>query len=480
MSLIFFKEKNIALDLMEIPSKKEYELLSDLLGVINPDLIGISVRSSFLDIASEITHQIQNILEKQVLWGGTHATVVPVQSIKIADLICLGEGERAILELAQNYSIGENPDEIQNLWIRRNGQITKNPIRPLIDDLDSLPFPDFGDENKYFLQDDKVSHQDPGLMAFNLDILTSRGCPYQCSYCCNSVFHSLYKGKGRLVRLRSVQNVIDEIKIQRELFPKLKRIDFIDEVFSWDEEWVVEFVEKYKREIALPFHCMQHPLTTDKKIMRMLRDAGLERVEIGIQTGSERIRKQIFERNVSDEKLIHTSRIMRDLRIVPFYDIIVDNPFETLENKREGLDLLLKISRPFYMHMFSLIYFPNTILTQKALEAKLITEEQIEGNATKSFDQMYVSLRHPRTAEDRFWISLYSLTSKKFVPKKFIKFLSRIRYLEKHPGLLVFFASVCNTTKLALIAIKWLWEGKPVFTSLGRRKKSKKQGNRII
>ena len=225
---------------------------------------------------------------------------------------------------------------------------------------------------------------------------------------------------------------------------------------------------------------MQHPNTTDKEIMRLLKDAGLERVEIGIQTGSERVRKKVFNRPVSDKKLIKTSQIMRDLRIVPFYDIIVDNPFETEEDKKQGLDLLLKMSRPFYMHMFSLTYFPNTLLTRKALESKLISDEQVEGHTTKGFDQFYVSLQHPRPNLDRFWISLYSLTSKRFVPKKLIKFLSKIDMFQKHPDLLVYFASLCNTIKLGSIALKWLLEGKPVFSSLGKRNKSKKQGSRII
>jgi len=480
VSMIFFKEKNIALDLMELPTKREYELLMGLLKDLNPDLIGIGVRSSFLKIASEITRNIQKNLNKPVIWGGTHATVAPEESIQVADMICLGEGEQAILDLAEKYSLAQKATDIQNIWFRRDGQVEKNSLRSLIEDLDSLPFPDYSNENKYFIEKEKISEKDPGLMAFNLDVLTSRGCPYHCSYCSNSIFCNLYKGKGPLVRLRSVHNVLDEIKTQKELFNKLRRVDFIDEVFSWDKEWVEEFVEEYKKDICLPFHCMQHPLTTDRDIMRMLKSAGLERVEIGIQTGSERVRKKIFERLVSDKKLVKTSRIMRDLKITPFYDLIVDNPFETAEDKRQGLDLMLKISRPFYMHMFSLIYFPNTNLTKKALQAKLISVDQVEGQATKSFDQMYVSLKHPRPVEDRFWISLYSLTSKRFVPKRLVKWLSRIRFLQKHPGPLVSFASVCNTIKLAAIAVKWLWEGKPVFASLGKRGKSQKQGSRIV
>ena len=479
-SMIFFKEKDIALDLMELPMREEYEQLMKLIGDIDPDIVGISVRSPFLEIASEITRRIQEGLGKPVIWGGTHATVAPEQSIQVADIVCLGEGEEALVELAQKLAKNQSISNIENLWVRENGKILRNALRPLFKNLDLIPFPDYGDEDKYFIENDKILHHDPGLQVFNLDIMTSRGCPYRCTYCSNSIFHELYRGKGKLVRQRSVSNVLDEMRVQKERFVNLKRIDFIDEVFSWDTEWVEAFAKEYKKDIGLPFHCMQHPSMTNKDIMAMLKDAGLERVEIGIQTGSERVRKEVFERHVSDEKLIKTSKIMSDLGIVPFYDIIVDNPFETYEDKENGLNLLLKISRPFYMHMFSLQYFPNTGLTRKALESGLITEDQVEGIATKSFDQMYVSLKHPRPTEDLFWISLYSLTSKSFVPKWLIKSLSRMIYLKKHPGLLVGFASLCNAMKLGLIALKWLFEGKPVFTSLGKRGKSKKQGNRIV
>jgi hypothetical protein len=171
---------------------------------------------------------------------------------------------------------------------------------------------------------------------------------------------------------------------------------------------------------------------------------------------------------------------MSDLGIVPFYDIIVDNPFETSEDKKDGLDLLLKLKRPFHMHMFSLVYFPNTTLTRRALDANLITEDQVEGKATTCFDQFYVSLSHPRPAEDRFWLSLYSLTSKSFVPKRLILSLSRTNVLRRHPGPLVAFANACNYLKLMGIAAKWIVEGKPVLRSLVGKRKSAKRGSRIV
>jgi anaerobic magnesium-protoporphyrin IX monomethyl ester cyclase len=480
VSMVFFKDKDIALDLMERPTGKEYELLLEVVEQLEPDVVGMCVRSSFLVIAKEITSRIKAKLGIPVIWGGTHPTVAPAESIRFADAVCLGEGEHAILKLAESLARREEPSNIANMWFKASGAVLKNPIGPLYNDLDSLPFPDYGDEEKYLVNNDEVSAGDPGKKLFNLDVLTSRGCPYRCSYCSNSILRDLYQGKGPTVRRRSAKNVLDEIKVQAERLPNLMRIDFIDEVFSWDKAWVEEFVEEYKRQIGLPFHCMQHPLTVNREIMRMLKYAGLERVEIGIQSGSERIRAELFERPVLDKNLVETSQIMRELGIVPFYDIIADNPFETTEDKRKGLNLLLKIDRPFHLHIFALMYFPNTTLTRKALAAGLISEDRIEGRATECFDQWFVSLGHPRKKEDRYWLSLYSLASKGFIPKSLIAMLSRLDALRKHPAPLLLFADACNYLKLALIAIKYISEGKPVFRSFGKRQKSGKSGSPIV
>lgn len=475
---ICFKEKHLASDLMSPATEKELDLLMDLLKKLNPKVVGISLRSSFLKIASSITERVREELSLPVIWGGTHPTVAPEDSIQVADMICIGEGEYPLLELAERLSAQKDIADIQNLWIRRDGQVIRNEVRPLGQDLDVLPFPAYGGPDNYFIENDGLSSDDPGLKTYNLNIMASRGCPYHCAYCCNSVFKALYKGKGRRVRRRTVENVMDEIHSLREKFPNVKRIDFIDEVFAWDKDWTRRFTERYKREVGLPFQCAQHPNMVDRDILVMLKDAGLERVEVGVQSGSERVRKEFFERSVPNKKLVQTSQFLKEMGIVPFYDFIVDNPFETEEDKKEGLEFLLSFARPFHLHIFSLIYFPNTVLTRRALKANFISEDQIEGNAEQTFDQMFVTLRHPRPKHDQFWISLYSLASKSFVPKALIRWLSHRDFLKEHPKALVLFADFANTFKLALIAVKWLFEGKPVFSTV--RQTAKRGASPIV
>lgn len=478
VSLILFKELYLAADLMSLPSEREYRLLIDLLKRLKPDIVGISLRSSYFKIASKITKRIKRELSLPVIWGGTHPTISPEGSIQVADMICIGEGEYPLLELAERISSSKDYSDIKNLWIRRDGRIIKNEVRPLIQDLDTLPFPDYGDKDKFFVENGAESSYDPGLQTYNLNILASRGCPYHCSYCCNSIFNAIYHGKGSRIRRRCVENVMEEIFALKDDFPNLRRIDFIDEVFAWDKKWTAEFIERYKREVRIPFQCAQHPNMVNKEILQLLKDAGLERVEVGVQSGSERIRKEYFERPVSDKRLLQNSWLLKQMGIVPFYDFIVDNPFETEEDRRKGLDFLLKFPRPFHLHVFSLIYFPNTVISKRALSAHLISEDQIEGNAEQTFEQMFVTLRYPRPKVDQFWISLYSLASKSFMPKALIRWLCRRRLLNKHPKLLVLFADFANTVKLSLIAVKWFLEGKPVFSTI--RQTAKRGSSPII
>jgi radical SAM superfamily enzyme YgiQ (UPF0313 family) len=478
VSLLFFKELFLASDLMSFPTEREYKLAEDLIQRLSPDLVGISLRSSYFRIASNLTEKIKKVCTSPVIWGGTHPTVAPEQSIQVADMICIGEGEYPLSKLAQSLSASQDNSRINNIWVKQNGQVIKNEVRPLIKDLNRLPFPDYGDEGKHFIENERIENRDPGLQTYNLNIMASRGCPYQCSYCCNSVFNDIYKDKGQVVRRRSVQNVMDEIHSFKGNFPQLRRIDFIDEVFAWDKQWTEEFTDRYKKEVNLPFHCAQHPNMVRDDILEMLVDAGLERVEVGVQSGSERIRRELFERPVSNKKLIQTAQLLKKRKIVPFYDFIVDNPFETDKEKREGLDFLLEIPRPFHLHVFSLIFFPNTVITKRALSEKKITEVQVEGNAEQTFEQMFVTLRYPRPKKDQFWISLFSLASKSFVPKSLIRWLSKRSFLMRHPRPLVFFSDLANTLKLGFIAVKWLFERKPVFSIL--RQSAKRRTSPII
>jgi len=471
VDLVFFKEKILESDTLTLPTDEEYGLFFRLVRDLRPDVVGISLRSAFFRTASVLTKKIQAEFQMPVVWGGTHPNIAPEECLKIADLICLGEGEFVMMELAQRISAGQDYSALPGLWVRKGEGIIRNPIRESIRDLDHLPYPDYGHQRKYLIEQNRIMSGDPILGRFNLDFLASRGCPYHCAFCCNSIFLEQSRGSGPIVRRRSVDNIIDEIEALKKKFVNLKRIDFIDEVFVWDRAWSSEFASKYARRIGLPFQCNQHPNMVNREILKMLKGAGLERVTVGIQSGSERICRDVYDRPISNEAMIKTGQLLYELRITPTYDLIVDNPFEDDDDRMKTLELLLRLPRPFLLRMFPLTYFPNTPLTRRALDRGFITEDRVESRAERTHSKWFVTMDYPWSRLQRFWISLYSLTSKSFIPKRFIRWLTGRAFLRKNPLLLSNLATLSNNIKLAMIAFKWFGEGKSFKTILRQRKR---------
>ena len=209
----------------------------------DPDLIGFSTMTGPHKWVLKIATEIKENVNYPVLLGGSHPTFFPeIIHEPCVDMVCLGEGEFAVLELADKLDKGEDITNIQNLWIKKDGQIIKNDLRPLVEDLDKLPFPD-----RALYDDCKILRSVPAMK-----FLTGRGCPYRCTFCFNHKFNEIYRGLGRIVRKRSVDSLIKEIKDTVQKY-KLKLIRFPDDTFTGKQKWLLEFLHKYKQEIKLPF-----------------------------------------------------------------------------------------------------------------------------------------------------------------------------------------------------------------------------------
>jgi anaerobic magnesium-protoporphyrin IX monomethyl ester cyclase len=466
VDLIFFR--NMVSNEKLSSAKVEEDLLIDLIRRLSASVVGISVCSPYFKIASQITRRIQKELEIPVIWGGVHPTIMPEQSISIADMVCIGEGEQPMLELMQNLSESKGIEKIKGLWLRRNEEIIKNEDFLPIQDLDILPYPDYSDEGKYFIEANIIYEGDPalcegkglvgswrkGLITVKNEyyMLASRGCPFSCSYCCNSFLHKKYSSQEKVVRWRSVGSVIGELLSITRRFPKIKKIQFYDALFPWNEEWVSEFCREYKRHIKRPFYVSTHPNLLRKDNLVRLKDAGVEIVGFGIESGSESVRREIYERDVSDLAIINAAKAIHDQKIEPHYYIILDNPFENWQDKKAGLELLLKLPRPFVLIIHSLYLFPKVRVTRKVLSLWFgeISDEQIEDWLFKQSEFGMDFSTHP--INDLFWKSLYSLCAKNFVPKFLIRLMSNSKFLQRHPRVVLVFAKASDY-------IKFIWAG---------------------
>jgi radical SAM superfamily enzyme YgiQ (UPF0313 family) len=464
VNIIFFKEW--ANNAIKPPTRKEVELLIGLLAQLDSSLIGLGLGTPYLRIATQLTRRIKESFATPVIWGGIHPTISPEDGIGIADMVCVGEGEEVLLDLMRALEKGISASGISNLWTKRSGRVKRNPLRALIKDLDRLPFPDYGGRDKYSIEGNKLKVGDPLLKDSAYRIYPTRGCPFNCKYCNNSILRRTYRGKGRYYRLRSPANVIAELEYARGYFRNLRRIKFDGDTFFFGEDWIAAFSRLYKERIGIPFEVLLHPNVATRRTLSQLRRAGLSKIQVGLQTGSGKELKEVYGRNTSNQKILDFAYLAKELGIEVVYDLIWDNPLSGRRDKKEMLNLLLELPRPFKIYMYSLTHFPKTPLTARLLESGKIKPEEVEGRSTKSFRQYRLSFWYPRPREESFWIGLSSLTSKSFIPRFFIRFLSRRSYLEKKPAPLIWLAFTCDFIKASGLALEMLLEGELTFVKI--------------
>ncbi|MEW6416564.1 MAG: radical SAM protein [Nitrospirota bacterium] len=365
-------------------SQKILEHISELCR--DADLIGFSFMSQYFDRAAQITEHLKKHSNTPIVWGGIHPTYRPEQCLNYCDIVCIGEGEYAIVELTEKMSKGIDYIDIKNFWFKSNGGIKKNEQGQIVQNLDELPFVDYEIENHYIYDwrskkiipiDKKImTEQFPKLAYFNdkhlvtYRTMTSRGCPHRCSYCASSAMMKL--------RRRSVDNVIEELQMILNQFSSIEIISFFDDTFfAASVEYFEEFSDKYKKNIGLPFHAQCSPTTISEEKMALLVNAGLFYTEMGIQTGSERIKK-MYRRVVSNQRMIDAAALINRYStkmLIPDYHIILDNPWETNDDVMDTLRLLLSLPGKFKLQLSSLVLFPGTDLNKKAREEGILEDE---------------------------------------------------------------------------------------------------------
>jgi len=246
------------------PRKVEVQHLLNFIKNINPSLIGISLGSPYFKIAKDLTRQIKEKLDALIVWGGIHATIVPEECIEIADIVCIGEGEYPMLELVKNISEGKKIDNIQNLWIRQEDKVRKNALRDLIQDLDKLPLPDLEDENKYYIEDNRIFQEDPLYKSAEYRIIASRGCPFSCIFCVESCITY-----GPYWRPRSIDLVLEEIEAVIDRYSP-KQLWFDDSVFTVDKKRIIKLCKAMnERGIDIPWGCMTGVTIVDEKLLKV-------------------------------------------------------------------------------------------------------------------------------------------------------------------------------------------------------------------
>jgi radical SAM superfamily enzyme YgiQ (UPF0313 family) len=350
-------------------------------------LVGISLMTNYFDNAVQISRHVRQACRVPVVWGGVHPTLRPQECLEHADFVCLGEGEASLVELARALTCGGDVAAIPGIWDRRGPGA---PPRPLLRDLDRLPAPDYSLQGHFVLDGGRIEplnlERQRRFMAgatlsrlygrIGYQTLTGRGCPHRCSYCANDALRGLHPDAPP-VRWRTATHVMDELEAARRAMPFMEFVWFSDDALtSMPERAMREFFAQYRERIGLPFSCLTSPLTVNAEKMEILIGAGLFSLQMGVQTGSPRIQRLYNRAPMTNERILAAMDcIHRHRRRMepPLFDIILDAPFETAEDKRQTVALVARMPKPFRLQLFSLTFFPGTALHGKAQAAGLLS-----------------------------------------------------------------------------------------------------------
>jgi len=398
----YLKSKGYKVNLIFLPyetdkgqaMRYDFEYSNDVLNQLtkickNSSLIGITVMANYTEKCRRITQKLKAGTNALIAWGGIHPTLCPEDCIDSADLVCMGEGEETFLELAQAIEKNKPIEHIKGIVYKKASGLVRTELRELVHDLDKYPDPDYTDFSAHYVLKQGsivkltkeiykdmmwVEHGRRKFMVF-----TTRGCPHNCTFCCNSTLVKVYKGKGNYIRKRSIEKVIKELENIRKEFPFIEYIGIGDEVFLVrTQEEIDEFSRKYKSRINLPLQCEFSPMTITESKFKAMMNAGLVAVQMGIQSGSDHVNFRLYERYQTQDIVLNAARIIDKYKSrLEFYcyHFIICNPLESNKTRVETINFMFRLPDGFLATYFPLIFYPGAKLTEQAKAKKLISKD---------------------------------------------------------------------------------------------------------
>lgn len=325
-----------------------------------PDLLGLSLTTRQWLRARELAAAIREELDVPVVAGGLHPTFAPeaVLASPGFDYVCMGEGEAPLLDLVQALEQGHTVENIDNIWTRGGSRPgLRQPFAPL----DALPFlaRDILDEPR-------------GVIHMS----TQRGCPFPCTYCAARMYDQLYEGTGDYGRRRSVASVMEELQgLSRA--GTLAYVIFLDDTFTIHHPWVREFCSVYGRELGAPFSLHARVETVNEKLLNTLAAAGCQQITYGVESGSERVRRQIMHRPVTNQRFRDVFRWTREAGIQITANYMLGLPGETAEDLQQTLDLATELDVLDFSY-FVFYPYPGTHLFQVCRERRYLPDDYLE------------------------------------------------------------------------------------------------------
>jgi len=304
-----------------------------------PDVVGFSLHSIEVKDGIELAKQIKSELDIPIIVGGAHFTFLPKTLPKQFDIAAMGEGEQTVLELMQSYEKcggfeTEELKKIKGIAFRHKNSIKVNERRPLIPDLDKLPFParDLLDMEHFYLKPRRIFR---GFVRKGTHMITSRGCPYRCVFCCSTNF-------WQKTRFHSAEYVVNEIKELIETY-KVEAITIYDDLFVADRKRVEKIVNLMKQEGLQDeaiFCCTGRANLMDDKLCKLLKEMGVVNMMFGLESGSQKILSYLKKDTVTVEQNKRAVRIAKKYGFFVEGSFMIGSPNETKEDMMKTLDFI--------------------------------------------------------------------------------------------------------------------------------------------
>lgn len=357
------KKNNFQVELLDAPAMQlSFEETIERAKKFKPDLIAMLVSTASVISDSKLAGKLKKETRAAIVAVGIHASAVPEDTIKRGfDIVARGEYEHTVLEIAK----GKKLSEILGISFKgKNGRIKHNETRPLIQNLDELPFP-----ARHFLPNEKyysALYRNPFTF-----IYAGRGCPFQCIYC---AMPQLMYGRG--YRLRSVENVIAELKQIKREFPKIKSVLFNDDTLTANKKHLLELCSAMISErIKMPWACYSRVDTIDEELARAMKKAGCFLVKVGFESGNDQVLQNMKKgANATTRQGIECARIFRKVGIQVHGTFIFGMPGETKETIRQTIEFAKKLNIDFVQFSVAQPY-PGTEFYEHLKERKLLKFE---------------------------------------------------------------------------------------------------------
>ncbi len=415
--LVYYQARNDFVN--RVNKKLSFVEIAERIVNTNPHIVAFSCVTDNYRYQLNCARELKTIMPNAItIFGGIHPTAVPERVLENpeVDCIAIGEAEVSFSEFLRLGDMGNKfvlPERAVKGIVFKNedhviGEITEGELS----NLDDVPFPC------------KAPFTDMMKLTGEYRIITSRGCPYRCSYCFNSFYHQL-RGKKDL-RKRSVDNVIEELVLAKEKYSP-KYISFWDDSFTTDKKWVREFCSSYKNKVNLPFMCIVNPFYINKEIVELLSATGCIFVSVGVESTSEEVCLKILHRRSNNDKIIQAINYLKGVGILVQVDHLLGVPGDTLETQEESV-LFYNVCGADLISVYWLTYYPKTEIVNTAYVQGLLTDKDID-SIEKGILIGGGSLLTGGSSKDskRYYSIHFLLNYLPILPRWFVNFLIRSR-----------------------------------------------------